>query len=132
MRRLLIILALLLCATQAFAADVTLKWDPMPAGQAWEKVRIYEMVGTAYSLKAEVAGSATQATIANVPIGTHVYIARAYQATLESPDSNTASKSFGPSSPMNFVIVASIGPNGAVSIRALSPEQFAREFLQRG
>lgn len=96
MRYILILTMLMLFASLATAADVTLAWDPAPADQTWDLVRIYEKNGDGtggilYEMKAEVPGTQTQATIANVTPGVHIYVARSVaQPWGESSDSNEA------------------------------------------
>jgi hypothetical protein len=70
------------------AATLTFAWDPVPPDQNWIKVRLYEKSGTTYTLLIEVAGTATQATITNVTPGTHSFVARSFDGTWESGDSN--------------------------------------------
>lgn len=96
MRRLLL-LAFLLLTAPLMAADVTLQWD-RPGGETWTSVRIYERVGAAYNLVAEVTGDLTQATVRNVTPGVHTYVARSVNVW-ESADSNTASTPAQPTPP---------------------------------
>ncbi len=71
MKRLMILSCLLLCfPLMAAAATVTLAWDPAPAGQTWQKVRIYEKGAGSYVLLVEVPGDVTTTQISVVP-GTH-------------------------------------------------------------
>jgi len=96
MKRLLsiIILMLALAGLAQAAANVTLAWDPMPAGQAWTAVRAYERTGAigsyVYTLVGTSTGSppAPTVTIPNVSVGTHTYVVRAYNGQSESVDSN--------------------------------------------
>ena len=110
MKRLLFVIALLLLAAPLLASDVTLAWDN-PSGQAWEKVRIYEVVSGAYTLKAEVPGTATTATIANVQPGSHSYVARSFMAGMESANSNTATGSIKPDAPGGLRITVTVDVN---------------------
>ena len=108
------------------AATVNLAWDLAP-GETWSNVRLYEKIGTNYTLKIEVAGTATTASIANVSVGTHIYIARAYAGGLESEDSNTATANINPSQPGQLRIVAvTIKEDGTVEIRLVDPADFFR------
>jgi hypothetical protein len=106
MKRLFFILFMLL-AVSAVAADATFAWDAAPAGQTWEKVRIYERVGAAppyiYNLKAEVAGNLTTAVVQGVSPN-QMYVARSYASGWESPDSNAVSTGSVPSAPGNMRI----------------------------
>lgn len=122
-----LLIALFLMQGAALAADVKLAWDPMPADQAWEKVRIYEKVGATYTQKGEVAGNLTQITLTGITPGTHILIARAFQTQLESADSNTVTAVINPLNPQNLRIVAEIivGEDGNVRIRLLDPAAFS-------
>ena len=91
MKRLILVILLTLFALPAMAVDITLQWDAMPVGQAWDNVVAYEKVGTTYINKGQVVGAVTTLTITNVAIGSHTYIVRSKQASVESVDSNTAS-----------------------------------------
>ena len=102
MRKLICIAFLFLCASIAQAADITFTWDPMPAGQNWQQVRIYEKMTTTYNKVAEVPGNQTTATVKNVVPGRHEYIARAYDGTWESDDSNSVVTPPIPASPTNI------------------------------
>jgi len=87
---------LLVIASPAAAADVKLAWDPMPAGEAWTEVRIFEVISYDFVLKATVPATQTTATVQNVSIGTHSYVARSFNGTQESLNSNTASTTILP------------------------------------
>jgi hypothetical protein len=107
---------LMLFASAAVAASVTLEWDAVPAG-TWEKVRIYEKTGSASVLITEVDGNLTQATFEAVP-GIHNYVARGYKAPWESADSNTVTSPAVPAAPTNLkflkIILAGLGALGLV------------------
>ena len=75
MKKIFLLIALLI-TTIACAADVKLEWDPMPPGQQWTAVRIYEHVGANFTQVGEVAMSSVTITIPNVPTGPHAYVAR--------------------------------------------------------
>jgi len=114
MRYALILLVLMmLFASFATAADITLTWD-IPEGQTWQSVRIYEKDGDGkggilYALKSEVPGTQTQATITNVTPGVHVYVARSVaQPWGESVDSNTASTDPANIPPDKFRILSTV------------------------
>lgn len=87
---------------------VVLTWDPPPPGQTWEKVRIYERLGTApnytYVRVAEVDGKETKATIERVPAGEHYYVARSFDIW-ESENSNVARVGPQPVPPVLSVVV---------------------------
>lgn len=108
MRRILILIAFLCLVASVQAADITFAWDPMPAGQQWEKVRLYERTGTAgnyqYTLKGEVDGNLTTMTIPGVTPGTHTFIARSYANSWESADSNTVTTGPVPQAPSGIKI----------------------------
>jgi hypothetical protein len=113
-----LIAVFLLFALSASAADVILTWNPMPAGQSWTQVRIYERTGTAgaytYARKAEVTGDKTTATISDVVPGVHTYVARSYvTGGWESVDSVPASTPDVPIAPSLTVTVtiAAAQPN---------------------
>ncbi len=77
-------------AVSAFAGvNLKLAWDPKPAGDTRTSTRIYEKVGTTYTQVAEVQEPATTVTLTNVAIGTHTYVARAWNGQQESVDSNS-------------------------------------------
>jgi hypothetical protein len=103
----------LFMAASSFAATLTFAWDPKPADQNWSKVRLYEKSGTTYTLLIEVAGTATQATVTNVAPGAHSFVARSFDGTWESGDSNVVVTGPVPNPPGNFkiltVILASAG-----------------------
>jgi hypothetical protein len=129
MKRLLFTVALLLFALPALAADVPLFWDTN-TGPAYDKVRIYERTGTAgnyvYTMKIEVAGTVTTATVTGLSPGTHYLVARGYIAPIESVDSNSVS----PIVPGNInnlrLIAVLIGEDGTVTIRLVDPAEFFR------
>lgn len=82
---------------------VTFEWDPMPPGEMWTEVRLYEILGESYILLATVAGSLTTATVAGLAAANHVFIIRSFDGRLESIDSNQAVMTM-PSAPINFII----------------------------
>ncbi len=119
MKRILYSVAmLLLMAASTYAATLTFAWDPMPADQNWTKVRLYEKSGTSYTLLIEVAGPAAQATVTNVTPGAHSFVARSFDGTWESGDSNVVVTGPVPIPPGNFkilaVVLASAGALAAV------------------
>lgn len=96
------LIALFAFATALWAqatGSVTLTWDPMPAGQTWKAIRIYEVNGTTYTQVAEVGPDQTSVRINAVP-GRHDYVARSVDGW-ESDDSNVASTPAKPNSPGN-------------------------------
>lgn len=101
------------------AADIPLAWDNV-SGVVWEKVRIYEKVGTTSVLKLEVSGTATSATLPNVAVGTHIYIARAFAAGCESDDSNSVSAVVKPATVPNFRIGVTVAEDGTVTLKLLA------------
>jgi hypothetical protein len=109
---------LLLMAASTYASTLTFAWDPKPADQNWTKVRLYEKSGTTYTLLIEVAGTATQATATNVTPGAHSFVARSFDGTWESGDSNVVTTGPVPNPPGNFrlltVVLASVGALAAV------------------
>ena len=107
-----LVVCLLLAAT-ATAATVTLAWDPAPAGQAWQKIRIYEKGATGYTLVTEVAGDAATAQISVVP-GPHSWVARSYDGIWESGDSNAVTTGPVPAAPGGLRIGAVLAAIGGV------------------
>lgn len=95
MRKLALLFFLCIFEVGSQSHSVVLTWDPMPVGQSWKQVRIYERAvdasgGFVYTLRAEVAGDQTTATIKNVVPGPHTYVARSVDGW-ESVDSTPAS-----------------------------------------
>ena len=86
MKKLFLITTLLLIMAQAAlaAVDVKISWTAKAGGDTRTAVRIYEKVGTIYTLVAEVADPATSYTIPNVAIGTHTYVGTAWNTQIES------------------------------------------------
>lgn len=88
--------------------SVTLFWDPMPAGEVWIQVRIYEVATGTYTLVATapcVVGTPNVCpnTISfSVAKTSHTYIARSFDGSLESDDSNTVFISGPPKVPGNL------------------------------
>ena len=114
MKRLLILSCLFLCLQlMAAAATVSLAWDPAPAGQSWQKVRIYEKGAAGYVLLAEVAGDATTTQISVVP-GAHAWVARGFDGVWESSDSNTVTTGPVPVSPGGLRIGAVLAAAGGL------------------
>jgi hypothetical protein len=107
-----LVVCLLLVAT-ANAATVTLAWDPAPAGQAWQKIRIYEKGATGYTLVTEVAGDAATAQISVIP-GAHSWVARSYDGIWESGDSNAVTTGPVPAAPGGLRIGAVLAAVGGV------------------
>ena len=109
---------LLLMAAAANAAALTFAWDSKPADQNWAKVRLYEKSGTTYTLLIEVAGTATQAAVTNITPGAHSFVARSFDGTWESGDSNVITTGPIPNPPGNFkiltVVLASAGVLAAI------------------
>ena len=109
---------MLMIAASTYAASLTFAWDPKPADQNWTKVRLYEKSGTTYILLVEVAGTATQATVSNVMPGAHSFVARSFDGTWESGDSNVVTTGAVPNPPGNFkilsVVLASVGALAAI------------------
>jgi hypothetical protein len=74
----------------ACAADVTLEWDANPPEQLVVEYRLYEQVGTNYTMVATSAG--TSATLSGVSYGPHTWVLTAVNsAALESERSLPAS-----------------------------------------
>ncbi len=105
MTRLLILLALDGIAFAQQTGTVTFTWDPMPAGQNWQQVRIYERFGSqapyTYAKVAEVPGNQITATVQGVSAGKHTYIARSVDGW-ESDDSQATSTPPKPNPPGNL------------------------------
>jgi len=108
MKRLFLVIAFaLLLVIPLHAADVSFIWDPMPAGQTWTKVRIYDVTGAVPTMKAEVAATVTTATVANAQPG-QKYIARSFNGAFESADSNIVTLPPVPMSPTNLKFTITI------------------------
>jgi hypothetical protein len=105
MKRFLFMIGMLLVASSLQAASITFQWDAKPSGQTWTKVRVYEKMGTTYTLLIEVNGTETQATAANVTPGSHAFVARSFDGVWESADSNTVTTGTPPTAPGNFRIL---------------------------
>lgn len=124
MKRFMFVIALLLFAGVANAAQITLAWDPMPSGQTWTKVRAYERFGVAGSytysgILSEVNANITTCTFAANP-GAHGYVVRSFDGTWESNDSNAVTTTPVPTAPTNNRIVAIILAGiGAISFVAV-------------
>jgi hypothetical protein len=106
MKRLLLLLTLLLCTSACFAGSVNLAWDPMPVTESWTLVRIYERTGTAdnytYVNRVEVPAALTSISLTGVKSGSHTYVARAFDGTVESVDSNSVTATILPGAPANL------------------------------
>jgi len=106
------VILVLIMAVAASAATLTFEWDPMPAGQNWTKVRLYEKSSADYTLLVEVEGAETRATVEITP-GEHSFVARSFDGVWESEDSNVVTTGPVPDSPGNLrilvVVLASIG-----------------------
>jgi len=85
--------------------QVTFGWEPMPAGQSWASVRIYDLSIIPPALVAE-----TQCTIGPpvtcptevttiMPRAAHTYVARAWDGFWESGDSNSVGVPAPPDAP---------------------------------
>jgi len=76
-------------------------------------VRLSEKSGTTYTLLIEVAGTATRAMVTNVTPGAHSLVARSFDGTWESADSNVMATGPVPKPPGNLkilsVVMASVG-----------------------
>lgn len=123
MRKLFFCFWLFFFAAFGTAADINLAWDN-PNSQAWEEVRIYEIVGSNPVLKKTVAGSTSQATITGVEPGIHVYMARSYMNSVESDDSNSVSDTIRPDEPILRIIVVELGEDGSLSFKLVDPAEF--------
>jgi hypothetical protein len=114
----LLLLFFLFLSTIALSATVTLAWDPMPAGQAWTKVLIYEQIGVApytYTLVGQtptvVPPTAPLTTTSfAATTGTHTYVARASNGQSESVNSNAVQGIIlaTPSSPTTITITITV------------------------
>lgn len=119
-------LIMLVFALPCMATDLTFMWDPMPAGQGWTNVRIYQVAGTTYTLKGTAAGTATSLTITGFNPGSYIFVARSVAGALESADSNQATKDILPASPTHFLISVTIAPDGSVTFKLIDPNEFFR------
>jgi hypothetical protein len=89
-------------AVSTYASTLTFAWDRKPADQNWTRVRLYEKSGATYNLLVEVDGTATQATATNVAPGAHTFVARFFDGTWESGDSNVVVTGPVPNPPGEF------------------------------
>jgi hypothetical protein len=109
----------MLMSASTYAATLTFAWDPKPVDQNWAKVRLYEKSGTTYTLLIEVAGTATQATVTNVTPGAHSFIARSFDGTWESGDSNVVTTGPVPNPPGNFKILTVVLASASALVAVL-------------
>lgn len=128
MKRILMLCVLLcLLSVPVVAADLNFQWDPAPAGQGWTNVKLYEIVGTVYTLKGTAVGTATTISLTGVAPGTHLYIVRSVAGTLESVDSNSVNAPINPAAPTNFkIVMVDIAPDGTVTVKLVDPALFFR------
>lgn len=90
------------------ARSVTLTWDGMPSDQSWTQVRIYEITPTAYTLVATAPCTLGTPNVCptsvtfSAPKLAHSYIARSFDGTYESDDSNTVFLPGPPKAPGNL------------------------------
>ncbi len=75
--------------------QITLTWDPMPVGQQWASLRIYDLAVTPPVMVAEIQCSIgppitcpTEMTI-TMERAAHTYVARSWDGFWESGDSNS-------------------------------------------
>jgi hypothetical protein len=116
-RRLVItLLFAVLNTVAAAAADITLTWDPMPTGQTWQAVRIYELVNGTPTKVGEVAvanGLPNRITLTGVVPGVHTYTARSVDPQWgESTDSNQATTNPANGAPTGFKITVTVTVQG--------------------
>lgn len=94
-RFLILVLLILTFVAFADAANLQFGWDPKPAGDARNRVRVYERTGSAapysYNWVGEVLEPTQSFTLNGVPAGSHVYVARGFNGQTESGDSNAVS-----------------------------------------
>ena len=64
--------------------NVTLSWDAMPGTEVWKEVRILEGA----TVVATAAMPAASVVVANVTKAPHTFVARSFDGTFESDDSN--------------------------------------------
>jgi len=114
-RMLLVVFLMAAFSSIAMCDDTVFGWDKVP-GQTWEKVRIYQRSGAAapytYTLKAEVDGSQTTATVTNTVPGM-IFIARSTMGFMESNDSNAVG--IKPDAPGTFRVITTTTTTVVVS-----------------
>jgi len=103
---LFVIVLLCLISTACAAAEVTLAWD-IPAGQSWTAVKVYEIIGTQYTLVATAPGTATTVKFM-AGAGVHEWTARSAEGEAESDDSNYVEATVKPGAPANFRVVLKV------------------------
>jgi hypothetical protein len=111
MRKFLICLAVFMfLAESALAGRVQIGWDAKSVGDTRTSVRVYERTGAAapytYTKVGEVSEPTTTLTLPSVGVGSHTYIARAWNGQAESVDSNSVTATIlqAPAAPSTVVI----------------------------
>lgn len=79
---------------------VTLTWDSMPSGEAWQEVRIYD--NGVLVVTAPCTTSCPTSVTFNMPKAAHSYTARSWDGNWESEDSNTVIVNGPPKAPTNL------------------------------
>ena len=119
-RSLALLLALfMLMSMAAFAASVSLAWDPPAGGPAPTHYRIYMWNDdTQIHMVSEVPGTTLEATISDLEPGVYHFVARSYAAPWgESGNSNVVSTPAPAGTPTGLrfkEILATLGPIGAI------------------
>jgi hypothetical protein len=107
MRLLFLLLFLMTACFAQQTGTIEFSWDPMPAGQAWLTVRVYERTGSAepysYHQIAEAPVPATSVTAQlDVGGGQRIFVARSFDGFWESIDSNSVAIKPKPNPPQNL------------------------------
>jgi hypothetical protein len=90
-RLVLLLLSFLLATSIASAAQIKFAWDPMPSGQAWQGVRVYDITSPEIPVLActSTNPAITECTMAAAPRTARTYAAKSYVGDMESDFSNS-------------------------------------------
>lgn len=113
MKKIVAILALLAAIaggiwTMQSTKQITLQWDQMPAGEVWQAVRIYDLAGAQPVLLGTVPCSAgppvncPNSITLVVEKRAYTFVARSWDGTWESADSNSVVLAGPPKAPTNL------------------------------
>ena len=85
--------------------QVSLSWDPMPAGEAWQTIRIYDaglMVAETKCTQTEGTWSCPTTVTFELTKTAHSFTARSFDGNWESSDSNVVTVKGPPAAPGNL------------------------------
>jgi len=124
----------LLVSVSAMAATVNLAWDPNPATDQVLRYSVYQALALAgpFTKVSDVALSACTATVCTYSVtgltaGIYYFRVTATNAWMESGPSNVVNTpGGGPMVPKNLIIVATVAPDGSITFRMITPEEFFR------